>query len=65
MEQSGNKSLESTRSSHKRRRCLICGQGFRAPGPFLRICGPCKESEEWQDGGPDFTLHEGVAANDN
>ncbi|MBK8159451.1 MAG: hypothetical protein IPK59_12030 [Rhodospirillaceae bacterium] len=65
MEQNRNKREESGPSGTNRRRCLICGQRFRALGPFLRICGPCKESEEWQAGAADFTLHAGSAANDN
>jgi hypothetical protein len=64
MEQNGNNTQDSARAA-LHRRCLICGQRFRAPGPFLRICGPCKESEEWQGGAQDFTLHAGSAANDN
>jgi|JI9StandDraft_2_1071091.scaffolds.fasta_scaffold281739_3 hypothetical protein len=65
MEQNGNNTQDSARAALHRRCCLICGQRFRAPGPFLRICGPCKESEEWQGGAQDFTLHAGSAANDN
>ena len=65
MEQNSNSRPETTPSGGSRRRCLICGQRFRAPGPFLRICGPCKESEEWQSGDADFTLHAGSAATDN
>jgi len=32
-----------------RRTCLSCGQGFASAGPHERICGPCKDTEEWRD----------------
>jgi hypothetical protein len=32
-----------------RRACLACGQGFASAGPHERICGPCKDTEEWRD----------------
>jgi hypothetical protein len=33
----------------RRRACLACGQGFASAGPHERICGPCKDTEEWRD----------------
>ena len=33
----------------RRRACLGCGQGFASGGPHERICGPCKDTEEWRD----------------
>jgi hypothetical protein len=33
----------------RRRACLACGQGFASGGPHERICGPCKDTEEWRD----------------
>jgi uncharacterized OB-fold protein len=51
------------------RACLACGSVFAAESPYLRICPACKESEEWQSGNVDITLHdmkdERKAANDN
>ena len=33
----------------RRRACLACGEGFASGGPHERICGPCKDTEEWRD----------------
>ena len=33
----------------RRRACLACGRGFASGGPHERICGPCKDTEEWRD----------------
>jgi hypothetical protein len=66
MEQKGNigKSRPADQRWRRTRRpCLLCGQGFRPGGPFIRICLPCKESEEWQSGNCDFVLS--PPANDN
>lgn len=32
-----------------RRACLSCGERFASEGPHERICGPCKDTEEWRD----------------
>ena len=37
------------RRAARRRSCLACGQGFASDGPHERICGPCKDTEEWRD----------------
>ena len=37
------------RQPARRRACLACGQGFVSAGPHERICGPCKDTEEWRD----------------
>ncbi|TDQ82498.1 hypothetical protein A8950_2321 [Dongia mobilis] len=70
MEQNGNsKKLDPvptvTGASRGRcnRLCLFCSRIFRAPGPFIRICLACKESEEWQSGNCDVVLN--PPANDN
>ena len=66
--------MEQNRNKHRaiakiaRRACLACGAAFAAESPYLRICPTCKESEEWQSGNVDITLHETPerkAANDN
>jgi hypothetical protein len=31
------------------RACLSCGEVFASEGPHERICGPCKDTEEWRD----------------
>lgn len=59
MEQKGNM---SGWSGARKSKCLCCDRAFLSPGPFLRICPACKESEEWQSGNCDFVLN---AANDN
>ena len=38
-----------SRPAGRRRACLACGQGFASGGPHERICGPCKDTEEWRD----------------
>lgn len=65
MEQNRNKRLGQQDTKPRKRPCLGCGAAFVAEGPFIRICGPCKESEEWQSGDADFALHGREAANDN
>jgi hypothetical protein len=32
------------------RRCLGCGGRFEAPGRFIRVCAPCKNSDAWRCG---------------
>ena len=39
----------ASRRPARRRACLACGQGFASDGPHERICGPCKDTEEWRD----------------
>ena len=40
---------DRSRPACRRRPCLACGQGFASAGPHERICGPCKDTEEWRD----------------
>jgi RNA polymerase subunit RPABC4/transcription elongation factor Spt4 len=40
---------EGAKRPAARRACLACGQGFASAGPHERICGPCKDTEEWRD----------------
>lgn len=30
------------------RNCLRCGDEFTAPTPWVRVCPPCKQIEEWK-----------------
>lgn len=62
MEQNRNK---PTLRAVRERPCLACGRKFATEGLYLRVCALCKESEEWQSGDDDFTLHPREAANDN
>jgi hypothetical protein len=39
------------------RRCLCCGGRFVALSPYVRVCDPCKASEEWQSGNVDIVRH--------
>lgn len=31
------------------RNCLRCGNKFEASGKYIRVCGRCKNSEEWKE----------------
>ena len=42
-------SVEGAKSAAGRRACLSCGERFASEGPHERICGPCKDTEEWRD----------------
>ena len=37
------------RTPARRRPCLCCGERFASGGAHERICGPCKDTEEWRD----------------
>ena len=38
------------------RNCLRCSSPFHSSGPGNRICDPCKETQDWQNGGADCVL---------
>jgi hypothetical protein len=40
---------ESSQRRPKGRRCLACRRVFPSSGAAERICGPCKDSEDWAD----------------
>ena len=67
MEQNGNKQggARRRRRSARVRCCLACGATFVSASPYLRICEPCKDSDEWRSGNVDITLHPRCPANDN
>ena len=47
------------RSSAKMRKCLRCESPFYSTGSGNRICDPCKESSDWQNGGDYFATSNG------
>ena len=67
MEQNGNNKPTGRSTGHyaEMRRCLCCGGTFVTQSPYLRICEPCKDSDEWRSGNVDITLHPRSPANDN
>tara|TARA_R110000787_G_scaffold160652_1_gene274228 strand:- start:680 stop:979 length:300 start_codon:yes stop_codon:yes gene_type:complete len=38
------------------RECLYCGRPFEADGRTIRLCGPCKDSQEFSSDTGDFTV---------
>lgn len=43
--------IEEMTSSMKVRSCLRCRSQFFSDGPGNRICGACKNSDDWKTGG--------------